>query len=158
MEKQDALSILSSRKTIKGPGKYTARVTSVTPYERDFERGPKQIAIVNINIMTPFHTEKAIMLFKQGLYQESVNQNLTASIREGEFIPTKGETVNVMVSEVTTNNGVTGLFVTAVTAIPASAPSSFDISLLEEDETEGISILVEEPEIVDTTNTVKKPF
>ena len=160
MEKQDALNILASRKLVKVPGKYTAKVTSVTRYSRTYERGPSQIAIVNFNVMTAFHQEKAITLYKQGLYQEAVNHTLSSSIREGDFLPVKGETVNIMVSEVSTRNGVTGLFVTAISPIPAETPDSFNTALLEEEDTfTGTSILVEEEEIEPVAEKAPlKPF
>lgn len=146
MERDNAINILKSRKVISGPGKYSVKITSATPYHRSIETGPDQVAIVNFNTMTPYHKETAATLFAQGDYQEAVNQNLTTSIREGDYMPTKGEIVDIVVEEITTNNGVKGLFVTGP-CVPkkAEAPAAFDIEGFL-GKTEGVSILEESEE------------
>ena len=125
--KSNAQLILKSRKVIASPGKYTAKVTSVTPYIKQNASGPATVAIANFNIMTDYHLGVAKGYFTQGDFQEAINQQLSASIRESDFQPSKGETVEIMVENITTNNGVTGLFVTAINAIKASEASSFDM-------------------------------
>lgn len=154
MEKLNAINILKSRKLITGPGKFTAKVTSVTSYHRSNENGPDQVAIVNFNIMTPYHKEMVETLFAQGDYQAAVNQNLSASIRQGDYLPVKGESVDIIVEEITTNKGTEGLFVTGP-CIPkrAEIPMSFNISSLL-GETEGVSVLSDE-EIPAFTERIK---
>lgn len=146
MERENALNILKSRQQISGPGKYKAKVTSVTPFHRANAVGADQTHIVNFNIMTPWHTEAAKTLFAQGDIQEAINQNLSSSVRLGDYLPSKGEMVEIVVENVTTKNGVEGLFVTSpCIKINAEAASPFNMdSFL--DATEGSSIVKEDIE------------
>lgn len=151
MDKDSAISILRSRKTIMEAGKYTAKVTSVNPHHRVNARGGDQIAIVNFNIMTPYHAEQATGFFTQGDYQEAVNNNLTASIRENDYCPVKGETVDIIVEEVVTSTGVKGLFVTGP-CIPqkAKAPAVFNIDAMIEGLPQGVDILADVTDVKET--------
>ena len=48
MEKDQAKTIINSRKLIATDGKYELRVTNVTPYHRELGNGRSQTAIVNV--------------------------------------------------------------------------------------------------------------
>lgn len=141
MKKENAINILKSRKMISKEGKYTLKVTSVTPFHRSNEQGSDQVAIANFNGMAPYHVEAAQTLFAQGDYQEAVNQNLSASIRETDYLPSKGEVVDVIVEQITTNNGVTGLFVTSVIPKKAETAPSLNILSFLEESGESVNIL-----------------
>jgi hypothetical protein len=121
----DATKIISSRKQIATAGAYNLKVTSVG-MTKD---GSKFIA--NLNGMTPYHYEQAMNLFDEGTeesLQLATNQHLTASLRLTDYLPTKGEVVKVVVEEITTNNGITGLFVTSLSELKASATKSVDFA------------------------------
>lgn len=127
MNAQDATKIISSRKQISIPGAYNLKVTSVG-MTKD---GSKFIA--NLNGMTPYHYEQAMNLFDEGTeesIQNATNQHLTASLRLTDYLPTKGEVVKVVVEEITTNNGVTGLFVTSLSELKASSTKSVDFAAM----------------------------
>jgi hypothetical protein len=106
MEKKQAAQIIKSRKLIMTPGYTELRATSIIPVDGKF--------IINFNGMTSYHQDEALKLMKEGNYQDAVNQNLTASLRPTDFIPEKGEICRVYIEDITTNNGIRGLFVTSV--------------------------------------------
>lgn len=119
---EQAIQILNSRKLIPSVnGYYEAKVTSVTPYEGKF--------IANFNAMTEYHFSEAKRLLAEGNLDEAVNQNLSASLRPTDYIPSKGEMLEIYVSEITTNNGVTGRFVTAIKEVKAKVASKVSFSL-----------------------------
>lgn len=145
MEKQNAINILKSRNLISTPGKYTVKVTSVTNFHKELAGGARQVAIMNVNAMTSYHQEAAKTLFGQGDYQEAVNQNLSASVRNTDYLPSKGEVIEIFVEEITTNNNVKGLFITSFNPVKAVAPSKIDLSsfLGESDSEERVDMLGE---------------
>ncbi len=119
---EQAIQILNSRKLIPAiDGYYAVKVTSVTPFEERF--------IANFNAMTDYHFSEAKRLLLEGEIDEAVNQNLSVSLRATDYIPSKGEILEVYVSEITTKNGVTGRFVTAIKEVKAKATSKVSFSL-----------------------------
>lgn len=101
--KENAIQIINSRKLLPEPGKYTVKVTNVTPFQRpDSEI---LINIVNYAAMTPWQLGEAKRLFKEGDYQECTNQNLSSSQRIGmDYTPMKGEIVDIVIDIVPTKN------------------------------------------------------
>lgn len=131
MKKSNAAQILSSRKLISNAGYVELKATSIVAYEGKF--------IVNFNGMTQYHKDQALELMSQGEYQEAVNQNISASLRPTDFIPEKGEICRVYIENVTTNNDVTGLFVTSVAknqSLKTNKVSGFEDFLTEDETTE----------------------
>jgi hypothetical protein len=127
LTQQDASKIINSRSLVLGPGKYQVKVTSITPYLHN-ERG--LVHICNFNAMTSYHLEKAKEFGAQGEIQEAVKQNLTASQRDKvDYVPLKGEMVEIFVEEVTTKSGETGLFVTSLTAIQATKTARVSVDI-----------------------------
>ena len=140
MEKQDAKQILSSRELIMLPGAYDLKVTSIQPYDGKF--------IANFKAMNVHHYETAKELFKEEKYQEACNQQLSSSIRTTDYVPSKGEVVRVIVAEVTTKSGITGLFVTGVSEIKASKTTKVNFSFDDEEVAPStLSIVGEQPAV-----------
>jgi hypothetical protein len=128
MDQLSASTIIASRSQINNAGKFRVKVTSSTPYFKQSETGSNQVAIVNFNAMTMWHLKEAQALFLEGDFQGATNQALSASIREKDYLPAKGEMVDIMVEEVTTKAGVTGLFVTGITPIAAVTASKVNMA------------------------------
>jgi hypothetical protein len=101
-----ALQILNSRILVGSPTKITCKCTSSNDY---FGReGVK--AIANFNVTTPFHMEKAKVAFMDGDYDGAINgTSLSASIRTNDYMPAKGELVDLEIGEYTTKDGDTAL-------------------------------------------------
>lgn len=118
MEKDQAKTIINSRKLIATDGKYELRVTNVTPYHRDLGNGRSQTAIVNVAGMTLYHATQAAALYTQGEYQEAVNNNISFSVRDNDYMPKKGEVLECFVETIVTKSGVTGQFVSSFSAAP----------------------------------------
>jgi len=109
-----AEKITSAKKIVDKPGAYNLKVTNVHHYT---ENG-KNTHIVSLQAMTPYHEEQAQRFAEQGLLQEACNQNLTASQRPQDYIPSKGEWVKVNVDLIENKEGIPCLFVTSLTEIP----------------------------------------
>lgn len=138
MEKLRAKSIIKSRRMINTPGKYRVKVTACTPYHKDLANDQKQVAIINVNAMTGHHVSTAKALFSQGEYQQAVNQNLSASVRESDYLPSKGEIIDIVVDHITTNNNVEGLFITSYSPVKAETNlASVNVDDWDSEETEG---------------------
>lgn len=134
--RENALSILQSRSVITEAGKYTVKCTNTTPYTRG---GGQQTTIVNFAAMTNYHADLAKKAFKAGDYDEAINStSITASQLQGQYVPSKGETVDIEVGEHVNKNGDTILVVTSIVARKAVQAKKFSMVLDE----------VEEPEIV----------
>ena len=140
LTKQSAQAILSKRELISEPGRYRVKVNSATPYIR--EDGTDTV-ICNFNAMTSAHLKGwkdaegndvpgALTHFHNGDYDESCSINLSSSQRTGkDFIPNKGDRCYIDVDEVTTNNGVTGLFVVGVVPIEVSKAAKVSMSMFD---------------------------
>lgn len=125
MEAQDMLKILSSREQITEPTKRRVKVTSVTPFN-DVDRGLRYI--VNYAAMTPDGVAKALDLIDSGDFQGAGNTNLTSNQRLTDYLPTKGELVEIVVDWVPSreNPDVKKLRVVGVNPIAASASAKTD--------------------------------
>ncbi len=119
---ENVSGIISSRVQIPGDGVYRLKVTNVTFYDGRF--------IVNFNAMTQYHVEKAMELIEENQLRDAANQSLSANLRATDYIPSKGEVVKVVIEEVTTKKGVTGLFVTGVSEIQAASATKIDFAAL----------------------------
>lgn len=130
MDKQQAKQILSNRVLIPSEGKYTVKVTGTSP----FMRGEQATTIVNFAAMTPWQVNKAKEKFNSGNFQEATNTNLTASQLPGQYVPAKGETVDIEVSEIENNDGVKILVVSGI--VPRVAQKASAITAFDDDEEE----------------------
>ena len=123
--KENTKSIIKSRKLVPSVGNYVLKVTNSTPYTRE---DGTETHIVNFAAMTPYQVDVAKALYKNGDYTAATNQVLSASLLKGQFVPAKNERVKVFVDNITTKNGVTGLFIVGVSEIPLAEAKgvSFD--------------------------------
>jgi len=126
MDKESALKIFRSRKLITVPGLYLLKVTSTTPFRRE---DGTVVNITNYAAMTPYHLDQAKALAAKELWQEATNQALSSSQRiNNDYLPAKGEFVNVLVETIKNKEDINILAIVSVTAIKASTASnvSFD--------------------------------
>lgn len=123
-------NIMAKRQLITQTGvRYALKVTGATPY---VNKAGTPVMIINFAAMTQYHMDAAKTLIAQGELNKAGNQVVTASPRIGkDYIPTKGEIVDVVFDEVTTASGVTGLFPVSITPL-AQATKGF-VTLSEED-------------------------
>lgn len=123
--KENTKSIIKSRKLVPSVGNYVLKVTNSTPYTRE---DGTETHIVNFAAMTPYQVDVAKALYKNGDYTAATNQVLSASLLKGQYVPAKNERVKVFVDNITTKNGVTGLFIVGVSEIPLAEAKgvSFD--------------------------------
>lgn len=119
---ESAIQIINSRKLIPNvDGYYAVKVGNVTPFEDRF--------IANFDAMSPYHLEEAKTYLKNGEFDKATNFRFTASLRVKDYIPSKGEILEIYISEVTTKKGITGRFVTAIKEIKAKNGASIQLSL-----------------------------
>lgn len=138
---ENVSGILSSRQLIAEPGTYSLRTTNVTLYDGKF--------ICNFNAMTQYHVDRAMELIETNELREAANQGISASLRPTDYIPSKGEFVKVTIDRVTTNNGVTGLFVIGVSEIKSASTSKVDFAaLLKSKAEQGFEKISQTPETV----------
>lgn len=142
MELQQAIQIIQSRKLVANPSKVVAKVTNIHLHEDRY--------IINLNLMSSYHFSEAKRLLKEAvtaskegddstaeeLIQQAVNMNVTANCRIDTetgvvrgFLPAKGEQIHAVLDEITTKNGVTGLFVTGISAMPVTAAKAINLSM-----------------------------
>lgn len=165
LSKEQARAILASRKMIAAPGKYSVKVTSVTPYTDDAGNSRH---ICNFAAMTPAHisgwentesgeqVQGVKQLLAAGNYDDACNLNLSSGQRPGrDYIPSKGEVVDIEVERITTSNGVAGLFVTSVVGRKAEQATNVNVdSLFGEDEDDDAAPADDDADVfnVDTAN------
>ena len=132
--KEVALNILQSRSVVSEPGKYTVKVTSVNPFTRDNEDGSQtNTHIVNFNCMTQFQASQATKAFKEADYESAINStSMTASQLSGQYVPSKGETVDIEVRTHLNKDGVEILVVDSIIARKAVTSKKFSLVLEEE--------------------------
>ena len=139
MERTQAIQILKSRLLIPAAGKYTVKATSVNPFMRE---DGTMVTIVNFNALTPYQADLAKKAFIAGDYEAAVGKgtSLSTSQLNGQYVPSKGEIVDIEVSEIYSENvGANILVVTSIVPRKAVQAKAFSFEeLLEE---------VEEPEI-----------
>jgi hypothetical protein len=120
VDKNFAARILNSRIKIKSPGEIkSVMVTSVTPYDGKH--------IVNFKCMSIDQVKKAQKHFAAGEYQDAVNTNLSTSVLEGQFLPQKGQYVDLTIGLVP-NRDKTGEVLRVIGMSPISAAETLNIS------------------------------
>lgn len=122
--KEQALSILNSRKVIRKNGKYQVKVTSVHSFEDKY--------IVNVAAMNLYGANKAKELLTSEEYQEACNTNLSFNVFEGQESPLKGEFINIMVDDVKLKDGSTGKLIVGWSPIAVSEAETFSFDDVEE--------------------------
>lgn len=150
MEKENFVQIINSRSLLPQPGKYQVKVTNVTPFERP-DSGILT-AIVNYAAMTPYQVTVAKERFKEAqallaegkteeaaeMFQQASNTNLTSSQRIAiDFVPMKGEIVEVVLDIISTKNQDAALLVIGCQPLRTQSTTKVKFSLdeLEDDET-----------------------
>lgn len=123
----DAVTILKSKAVISQAGKYTVKCTNVNPYING-----QTIAIANFNIMNSFQMEEAKKALRDGDVDGATNQGLSLSLRATDYMPQKGETVDIEVAEVTLKSGETALLAQSVIPRVAETASKGDWSEFED--------------------------
>ena len=118
--KEQIKNILSSRMVIEKPGKYQVKVSQVTEYTPE---GGTPRFIVNLTATTKFHVGRAIEALKAEDYQAALNTNLTATVFVNDgvpstYLPSKGETVNIIVSEMLNKQNEKILVVNSIMELP----------------------------------------
>lgn len=127
MDKKQAKQILTSRKLVATTGKFTVKCTNTNPFRRENKDGSfTDVTIVNFAAMTPYQLEQAQELFKEGKFQEATNTNLSASQLPGQYIPAKGEIVDVEMDTIENKEGVSILVVGTI--VPRKAEEARRIS------------------------------
>jgi hypothetical protein len=112
MTAANAAKIIKSRTLVTSVGYSNLRVTSIVPHKEGF--------IANFSAMTPYHQSEALKLMKEGDFQEAVNQNISINLRASDYRPEKGEIVRVNIEDITTANGVKGLFPTSIAKLQSN--------------------------------------
>lgn len=91
LSEEDFLRIIKSRELIKGEGYFNLKVSSITEYS-----GKKnQTHIANLGAMTRYNYERMHELLSEGEMEDACNQQVSMSLFEGNYIPSKGEYVKV---------------------------------------------------------------
>jgi len=143
--KEQIKNILSSRIVIEKPGKYQVKVSQVTEYTPE-EGSPR--FIVNLQATTKYHIGRAIEALKAEDYQAALNTNITATVfnndgKASTYLPAKGETVNVIVSEMVNKQNEKILVVNSIMELPVvaaiSAKGMFDDAFESVDELAAIA-------------------
>jgi len=117
MDRKSAAAILNSRKLVNKVGKFTLKVTSAQPFLRTNNDGSiTPVTIVNFAGMTSYQLQQATELFKAGKYQEATNLNLSASQLQGQYVPSKGEIVDVEIDTIKNKEGIDILVVGTIVA------------------------------------------
>jgi hypothetical protein len=103
--KEQADAILSKRIPVTTPDKYKVTVTSINEsyVEREFST---QTHIINVNAWNPQQMEQALIAYSEGRYADALNTSLSASVRDIDYKPEKGESIEIEVAPVETKDGV----------------------------------------------------
>jgi hypothetical protein len=144
MDKKLASAILNSRVFVNKPGTFRMKVTSVQLVDGKY--------IVNVNAITPYHKEVIDEAIAKGDLDAACNSHLSANVFiNASFVPAKGQTVLAEVDQITTKNGVNGLFIMSVAPVPVEATikAQFDLSSIADDTTE-------EPVAIEIANEEEK--
>jgi hypothetical protein len=125
VDKQLAKQILNSRIFVDTPGKYAVKVTNVTPYTRE---DGTETHIVSVNAMTQYQKTQAIAALKVEDYDAATNTNMSGSVLDRQYCPSKGEIVHMNVQEIVNNDGVRILVVQSFSEIPVktATKTNFD--------------------------------
>ena len=124
--KEQFLQYTKNRQFISSADKYALKVRSVNQWVNP--QG-KTVAIINFDAITSYHMGLIKDFIKAGDLQEASNTVLTGNVRVGiDYVPSKGEIVNVEIVSGTTKAGESALFVQGVTPRPVAATTSVDFS------------------------------
>ena len=97
LTEEEFLRIIKSRELIKDKGYYMLKVSSITEYE-----GKKnQTHIANLSAMTRYNYERMQELLAEEEISEAANQQVSMSLFQGNYIPSKGEYVKVFFNWIT---------------------------------------------------------
>lgn len=135
MEKLQAKQILESRVVISKPGKYSVNVTNVTyGHQRTNKDGSTtSVDIVNFAAMTAYQAGQALEAFKEGDYVKATNNSLSTSRLDGQFVPVKGERVDIEVEQIWSENQQANILVVSqIIPRQAQTASKFKLALDEE--------------------------
>ena len=126
LTKDQFLAYTKNRKMLAKADKYALKVRSVNEYLRP---DGTLVAIVNFDAITPYHMEVIKEHIAEGNLQEASNTVFTGSVRVGkDYVPTKGELVNVEVVDGQTKAGDAALFCGGITPRPVAEASAVDFS------------------------------
>lgn len=132
MEKQTAIQILKSRVLIPSAGKYTVKCTTTNPFMRE---DGTMVNIVNFNALTPYQADLAKKAFQAGDYEGATGKgtSLSTSQLNGQYVPSKGEIVDIEVGEIYSENAEANiLVVTSIVPRKAVVAKAFSFDELEE--------------------------
>lgn len=117
LNEEKAKGILESRSVISEANKYRVTVKSVQPHL--VVRGNTTVvAIANFNAMNTYQAENSRKLFAEGDYDGACKKTLSLGIRDKDYMPSKGEIVDIIVEEVDTKEGL-ALLVTSMSPVRA---------------------------------------
>lgn len=143
MEKDNAIKIFNSRKLITGPGKFNLKVTSTTPFQRE---DGTLVQITNYAAMTPYQLTEAKRLGKEGNWEEATQNSLSSSQRIGkDYLPAKGELVDVVVDHIINKEDIEILAVVGVTAMKTTKATSINFEDAEVEEESLVEASNEQP-------------
>tara|TARA_R110000796_G_scaffold2953_2_gene11313 strand:+ start:1176 stop:1604 length:429 start_codon:yes stop_codon:yes gene_type:complete len=135
LDRESAIKILKAKSVVSAPQKYTVKVNSVSAFDNG-----QTAFIVNFDIMNAYQKTEAMALFAEGKFQEACNKGLSLSIRATDYLPAKGETVDIEVGNITLKSGEIALLATSLIPRQAVAPTKsswdFDEELVEESTSE----------------------
>ena len=138
--KEDAIKVLKSKKQVSQLGvEYTLRCTNVTDYTSP---EGNRVFIVNLAAQTPYHRQQSIEALKEGNWDAAANPGLSANRRPGiDWVPVKGQFVNVVLDTFTTKDGEEAIGVASMTPLAKAEATSFDFEKIEQEE----AVTAEEP-------------
>jgi hypothetical protein len=126
ISKEDFLRFTKNRKMIAKADKYALKVRSVNEYLHPTNG---LIAIINFDAVTPYHVKQIKEHLSVDDFQSASNTVFTGSVRVGkDYVPTKGEIVNVEVVDGATKDGEAALFCGGVTPRPVAEATSVDFA------------------------------
>lgn len=114
---EDSLkAIISKRQMIIETGvRYQLKVTGANPY---VNKAGVPVMIINFAAMTAYHLAEAKKHIAAGDLVSAGNKVVTASPRIGkDYVPTKGEIVDVVFEEVVTKDGEIAIFPVSITPL-----------------------------------------
>ena len=134
MTSESALGIMGSKTMISHPGKYQVKVTNDPQALADkgvirnpLRGGSTQISIGNINAYNPYQLEQFRKHYHAGNFEEAANQSMNFSIRDCDYMPSKNETLNIIVSNITNKDGIEVLVVTSYSPLPIAKAEKLSI-------------------------------
>lgn len=140
--KEDAKRMMSSRVVITSPGKYeNIKVTSCN----DVVINNEDVTICNFSAVTPYQMEQIKEHLSSGDYDSAVNIQMSCRIWDDKYKPSNGETVNIIVEEITNKDGIEILVINKILPIAAKKATKLSFFNLFEDEDTAEELVVEKP-------------